>query len=79
MTYILPVTRVISTFCRFCCCSISSTSIVDELLAGGVAPGGIVVGSVDELPPSYTSVTGGAPMVTCRVCQVIILIEIVRM
>ena len=44
-----------------------------------MAPGGIVVGSVDELPPSYTSVTGGAPMVTCRVCQVITVIEIVGM
>ena len=44
---------------------------IDESRTGGVAPGGIVVGSVDELPPPYTSVTGGAPMVTCRVCQVI--------
>jgi len=49
-----------------------SANSQDELLAGGVAPGGIVVGSVDELPPSYTSVTGGAPMVTCRVCQAMI-------
>ena len=46
------------------------TSILDESVPGGVAPGGIVVGSVDELPPPYTSITGGAPMVTCRVCQV---------
>ena len=35
-----------------------------------------MVGSVDELPPPYTSVTGGAPMVTCRVCQVCLLIFI---
>ena len=24
----------------------------------------------DELPPPYTSISGGIPMVTCRVCQV---------
>jgi len=47
----------------------STTDMRDESRTGGVAPGGIVVGSVDELPPPYTSVTGGAPMVTCRVCQ----------
>ena len=36
-----------------------------------VAPGGLVVNSVDEVPPpSYTTVTGGTPVVTCRVCQV---------
>ena len=34
-------------------------------------PGGLVVTSVDEVPPpSYTTVTGGTPVVTCRVCQV---------
>ena len=36
-----------------------------------VPPGGLVVTSVDEVPPpSYTTVTGGTPVVTCRVCQV---------
>jgi len=36
----------------------------------GVAPGGLVVSSVDEVPPPpYQSVAGGAPMVSCRVCQ----------
>ena len=40
-------------------------------MINGVAPGGIVVNSVDEVPPPpYTSVSGGAPMVACRVCQV---------
>lgn len=35
-----------------------------------VPPGGLVVTSVDEVPPpSYTTVTGGTPVVTCRVCQ----------
>ena len=43
---------------------------LDKSRTEDVGPGGIVVGSVDELPPPYTSVTGGAPMVTCRVCQV---------
>jgi len=47
----------------------NTTEIRDESMTGGVAPGGIVVNSVDEVPPPYTSVTGGAPMVTCRVCQ----------
>lgn len=38
-----------------------------------VAPGGLVVNSVDEVPPpSYTTVTGGTPVVTCRVCQAMI-------
>jgi hypothetical protein len=38
---------------------------------GDLAPGVVVVTTVDELPPpSYTTVSGGAPMVTCRVCQV---------
>ena len=36
-----------------------------------IPPGGVVVTSVDEVPPpSYTTVTGGTPVVTCRVCQV---------
>lgn len=36
-----------------------------------VPPGGTVVASVDEVPPpAYTTVTGGTPVVTCRVCQV---------
>ena len=36
-----------------------------------VAPGGLVLNTVDEVPPpSYTTVTGGTPVVTCRVCQV---------
>ena len=43
----------------------------DDSISRTVGPGGIVHGTVDELPPPYTSVTGGAPMVTCRVCQVI--------
>ena len=43
----------------------------DDSVSRTVGPGGIVHGTVDELPPPYTSVTGGAPMVTCRVCQVI--------
>lgn len=31
---------------------------------------GVIVASVDEVPPpSYTTVTGGTPVVTCRVCQ----------
>lgn len=35
-----------------------------------VPPGGTVVASVDEVPPpAYTTVTGGTPVVTCRVCQ----------
>jgi len=41
----------------------------DDSVSRTVGPGGIVHGTVDELPPPYTSVTGGAPMVTCRVCQ----------
>ena len=47
-------------------------------MTGGVGPGGIVVNSVDELPPPYTSVTGGAPMVTCRVCQVSLFYVIIH-
>ena len=40
-------------------------------IINGVAPGGLVVSSVDEVPPPpYQSVAGGAPMVSCRVCQV---------
>jgi len=36
----------------------------------GVGPGGLVHASVDEVPPPpYQSVAGGAPMVSCRVCQ----------
>merc|ERR1712020_18975 len=36
-------------------------------------PGGLVVTSVDEVPPpSYTTVTGGTPVVTCRVCQALV-------
>lgn len=39
-------------------------------IINGVAPGGLVVSSVDEVPPPpYQSVAGGAPMVSCRVCQ----------
>lgn len=39
----------------------------------GLNPGEIIVQSVDEVPPtSYTTVAGGAPMVTCRVCQAMI-------
>ena len=42
-----------------------------------VAPGGLVVNSVDEVPPpSYTTVTGGTPVVTCRVCQVSNVIQV---
>ena len=38
----------------------------------GVGPGGqVMVPAVDEVPPPpYQSVAGGAPMVSCRVCQV---------
>jgi len=37
----------------------------------GVGPGGqVMVPAVDEVPPPpYQSVAGGAPMVSCRVCQ----------
>ena len=32
--------------------------------------GSILVSPIDEFaPPTYNSVSGGAPMVTCRVCQ----------
>ena len=42
-----------------------------EATGGPVPPGGLVVTSVDEVPPpSYTTVSGGTPVVTCRVCQV---------
>ena len=42
-----------------------------------VAPDGLVVNSVDEVPPpSYTTVTGGTPVVTCRVCQVSNVIQV---
>ena len=37
----------------------------------GLAPGAEIVPAIDELPPpSYTTIAGGAPMVSCRVCQV---------
>ena len=47
--------------------------------AGGPVPppGGLVVASVDEVPPpSYTTVSGGTPVVTCRVCQVNYVLKI---
>lgn len=49
---------------------------VNDPVATGVPvppPGGLVVASVDEVPPpSYTTVSGGTPVVTCRVCQALI-------
>jgi phosphatidylinositol-4,5-bisphosphate 4-phosphatase len=48
-------------------------SDASESVNGSAAqPGEVVTGNVigpDELPPPYSSVSGGVPMVTCRVCQ----------
>ena len=62
------------SFWKFTESSNGRTFQVNDPVATGVPvppPGGLVVASVDEVPPpSYTTVSGGTPVVTCRVCQV---------